>query len=149
MRTCTLCGETKPLGEFDPKRAKCKDCRRAYCRDYAKKNPRRGRKYPEGQILRKRQQAFKRRYGITMDERDAMFAAQGYRCAICDATESNGPGWCTDHDHSCCPQKAGSCGSCIRGVLCYRCNTLLGHARDNADTLQAAIDYLTSWRDRG
>ena len=30
-----------------------------------------------------------------------------------------------DHAHTCCPGKE-SCGDCIRGIVCFRCNTGLG-----------------------
>lgn len=39
-----------------------------------------------------------------------------------------------DHDHSCCP-RATSCGGCVRGFLCGKCNTaagLLGDSPQNA-----------------
>lgn len=31
-----------------------------------------------------------------------------------------------DHDHACCPGAVG-CERCVRGLLCVRCNTTLGH----------------------
>ena len=30
----------------------------------------------------------------------------------------------------------------IRGVICYRCNSILGYAEDNQNILQSTIDYL-------
>jgi Recombination endonuclease VII len=35
---------------------------------------------------------------------------------------------CIDHDHSCCSY-SGSCGNCIRGVLCSDCNSAEGFIR--------------------
>ena len=84
-----------------------------------------------------------RRYGITLDDFDALFEKQGGRCAICRSTSPSNGGrdWSIDHDHSCCPQ-AGSCGRCVRGILCTRCNGGLGSFGDDPERLSAAIDYL-------
>lgn len=66
-------------------------------------------------------------------------------CRICNRTfevESDGNRqWCIDHDHTCCPG-ALSCGRCIRGLLCRKCNGLLGFAKDDVEILQRAINYL-------
>lgn len=48
-----------------------------------------------------------------------------------------------DHDHACCPGPIG-CRDCVRGLLCTRCNRLLGHLRDDTTAFQRGIDYLTS-----
>jgi hypothetical protein len=78
-----------------------------------------------------------RTYGITLLERDQLLAAQGEGCAICRYPD----GWAVgdlrhpvDHDHSCCPGEAiNRC--CVRGVLCDRCNRLLGRFEDSPDRL--------------
>jgi hypothetical protein len=36
----------------------------------------------------------------------------------------------------------GSCGNCIRGLLCQDCNFILGLAKDSTDRLLAAAKYL-------
>jgi len=46
-----------------------------------------------------------------------------------------------DHDHACCTGGT-SCGECVRGFLCGRCNIALGHIADNPDTAQAMATYL-------
>lgn len=76
-----------------------------------------------------------RTYGITQQQYDTMLAQQDGACAICRG-EHVGPGerLHIDHDHT-----TGE----VRGLLCSKCNTLLGLADDNADRLAAAITYLT------
>lgn len=47
-----------------------------------------------------------------------------------------------DHDHSCCPNGANSCGKCIRGLLCKVCNVVLGLMSDQSVRLRRAAEYL-------
>ena len=63
------------------------------------------------------------RYKITSEERAWRLLAQGGRCEICKTIlHDKGE---MDHDHACC-DKHGSCGLCLRGILCSRCNRILG-----------------------
>lgn len=50
-----------------------------------------------------------------------------------------------DHDHLCCPG-IGSCGKCVRGLLCRQCNLGIGNLRDDPALLMRAIDYLNSYK---
>lgn len=62
--------------------------------------------------------AWRRRYGITRADYDAMLAAQGGHCAVCPRTEPGGRGryFHVDHDH-----QTGK----VRGLLCHEHNTAL------------------------
>lgn len=45
------------------------------------------------------------------------------------------------NDHSCCgPHR--SCTDCRRGIVCHRCNMVLGLVRDDPTLLAALGDYL-------
>lgn len=85
-----------------------------------------------------------RNWGMTRADVEEMALTQG-GCAICRCTADSEAvakrGWHVDHDHSCCPGES-SCGQCIRGILCAPCNSLLGFARDDLKTLDAAAQYL-------
>lgn len=73
-------------------------------------------------------------YGITLAEFDMMFAAQNYRCASCrGSSPMHKRGWVVDHCHT---------SERIRAILCHMCNTAIGMARDNPETLRAMADYL-------
>src|SRR5580658_1512140 len=84
---------------------------------------------------RYREQFLIRKYGLTLAAFDAMFAAQGGRCASCQTDEFVGPGKKphVDHDHY-----TGE----VRGLVCVRCNVILGMAQDDCARLEACIRYL-------
>lgn len=68
--------------------------------------------------------------GITEDQFNELLEVQGRACAMClKPFEDERPQ--VDHDHSCCPmgkkRPTRTCGKCIRGLLCFRCNTALGY----------------------
>jgi hypothetical protein len=74
----------------------------------------------------------KHKYGITLEQYNSLLTKQNGVCAIC----GNPPReklLDTDHDHD-----TGK----IRGLLCWRCNGLLGRARDSIEILESAIEYL-------
>lgn len=85
-------------------------------------------------VGRRRAKSRKTLYGVTREEWDAMFAAQSGHCAVCEAAEPGGNRpWHTDHCHR--TRK-------VRGILCKRCNTVLGHVKDDANVLRQLIHYL-------
>jgi len=84
------------------------------------------------------------RYGLTLTELIELFADP--KCAICEG-ESD---LVIDHDHACCPVDKFpgykvSCGKCIRGLLCRRCNTALGMLDDDSAKIQGLIAYLSDY----
>ncbi|WP_415624366.1 endonuclease domain-containing protein [Phytohabitans flavus] len=66
------------------------------------------------------------RHHIMEAQYDWLLARQSYRCALCPATQArkDRPWLAVDHDHDCCPS-ARSCGKCVRGLVCSRCNSRL------------------------
>jgi Recombination endonuclease VII len=65
--------------------------------------------------------------------------AQGGVCAICGETHEDGSRLHIDHDHSCCPGPI-TCGLCIRGLLCRKCN--IGLATVERMGFEAIAAYL-------
>lgn len=73
-----------------------------------------------------------RRYGLTIKRYRKLEEEQGGVCAIC-SEQSIRLRLSVDHCHN-----TGK----IRGLLCERCNTLLGRIKDNPMILLSAIIYL-------
>lgn len=84
--------------------------------------------------LANRNSKLKKTFGITIEEFNKILESQNNVCAICHVEKSMGRGtFHVDHDHS---------TGLIRGLLCSKCNLLLGKAKDSVEILQKAITYL-------
>lgn len=140
MKRCSRCKEAKPLSDFhtaiDVKSGKryprgpCKPC--SVQQHYQWRRNRR-------EVYRAaRQRGGLRKYGITLEQYQGMAQRQGGLCAICKRPEATKACGVTrelavDHDHE---------TGAVRGLLCHKCNTLLGSVSDDVSILEAAIAYL-------
>jgi hypothetical protein len=81
-----------------------------------------------------------RPYGITVDEFEAMHAAQNNLCAVCGKPNTS----TTKHGERILRLEVDRCHKTgkVRALLCNTCNHLLGNARNNVEILQSAISYL-------
>lgn len=77
----------------------------------------------------------KNRYNITINDYDDLLKSQNGKCAVCESEcPTRGDGrFCVDHNH-----KTGK----VRGLLCSKCNLILGNSDDNIIVLTKAIEYL-------
>jgi hypothetical protein len=80
-----------------------------------------------------RASGLRRRFGMTIEEYDAMLIAQDGGCAICGKTNPNGKRLAVDHDHT-----TGK----VRGLLCHNCNVGIGSLFDDAALMRKAADYV-------
>ncbi|HET9609909.1 MAG TPA: endonuclease VII domain-containing protein, partial [Acidimicrobiales bacterium] len=156
-KTCRACGDTKPLDQFyrdaaarDGRRPECKSCtaarRKAWylanrereiarVRKWQRENPgrvndnhRRNNARPERKRAL-RDQYYRRTFGISADDVDALLEAQGGGCAICGERPARVASLHLDHCHE---------TGAVRGILCLSCNQGLGKFRDDPGLLDAA-----------
>jgi hypothetical protein len=165
VKHCKICGELKPLSGFyrmagmrDGHRNDCKVCnladkRRRYMSDPAKYKAmvRRWQKANADHVnayqrdlrarpeqKRKQRDAYYRRtFGISADDFDALLEAQGGVCAICACAPEREASFHLDHDHV-----TGD----IRGVLCLSCNQGVGQFQDDPELLERAAAYVRGGR---
>lgn len=128
-KTCTKCGVTKPLSNYnrDAKktsgyRSHCKSCTSTGYRQWSVSGER-------GRVSKLRS-----RFGMSVEDYDRILAAQNNGCAICGKSPSeNGKRLSIDHNHD-----TGK----VRGLLCQPCNTGIGLLNDSPSQLRLALRYL-------
>lgn len=74
-----------------------------------------------------------RRYGITLKKYNQMLSQQGGKCAICNSTNACGHNLSVDHDHT---------SGKVRGLVCKRCNYLIGVVEWEHNKLEKIFRYL-------
>lgn len=130
MKRCISCNEEKPPEEFwrhssrqDGLNDRCKPCARLD--DKAQKQK------PERKAKRK-DYYLRKLYGTTLEIWKELWESQLGVCDICkDALGEIQVN--LDHCHK---------SKKVRGLLCNRCNILLGNSLDSIEILQNAISYL-------
>lgn len=137
-KSCNKCGEIKSLDQF-PKRKDSADGHHNSCK--ACENVRKS-KY---KWTREQWWAWeiKKQFGLTVDAYNSLLEEQNHSCAVCNTHLDDYKGiygkgkkverFSVDHCHT---------SGKVRGLLCYNCNLLLGHAKDNVEVLEAAVAYL-------
>ena len=114
---------------------------RAYMRERRLADPERARQEAREQYKRNgRKHNLKWKFGITPEQRDAMFTAQDGCCYLC-GEPLDGRTVHIDHDRSCCRGDR-SCGSCIRGLACQLCNQGIGQFADDPERMRRVADNL-------
>jgi hypothetical protein len=122
LKKCSVCKLEKPLDEF-----------------YINNSSISGRAYrcKECYLLSSNRGRWLSKYNITESEYDTILQYRENKCAICkrdnDGTVGKHGRFHVDHDHT-----TGK----VRGILCQRCNQMLGCANDNVEVLLSAIEYL-------
>lgn len=92
---------------------------------------------------RDRPAEYKWRYGITAERVAQMVEAQGGTCYLCtEPLDFETPRRVhIDHDKTCCRGRR-SCGTCVRGISCNKCNAGIGHFGDDPDRMRRVAGNL-------
>lgn len=114
------------------------DRKRKYLKLHPEKSRESSRKYRASHPGKQASLDRKKKYGVTEEDFSVMISAQQGKCKICGVAmkmhgRTSGDRCCVDHDHT---------TNKVRGLLCHKCNGLLGKCNDNPRVLMCAIDYL-------
>jgi hypothetical protein len=100
----------------------------------------RNRRYYRNNERQFRENAYRSKYGIGVDDYDRLFESQNGVCALCNKPESARDKWtgkvrrlAIDHCH-----ETGQ----VRGLLCYRCNHITGCLGDNLEAALKLVRYM-------
>lgn len=164
-KSCKRCGEIKPLTDFhraagarDGHRGECIACAKAYRKQWYANNResaianvkrwqqenaerlnayRREHNATPERRRKQRDTYYRRTFGISADDFDAMLESQGGGCAICRKRPERLASLHVDHCHG---------TGRVRGIVCVNCNQGLGQFNDSPELLLRAAEYLAQGR---
>jgi hypothetical protein len=140
-KTCNVCQKLKPIVEFQKEKAaksgyrnRCKSCVNKKAAEWRKGFENKYKlsytQYNRGKGL---DTYYRRVYGITEKEYNSFLIVQNNVCAVCGKKNMGDRRLSVDHDH-----RTGK----IRGLLCVKCNSVLGMVDDDILLLTNMIGYL-------
>jgi hypothetical protein len=142
QKQCSICAHYLDWDCFRKRRANgktylhssCKTCNKIKWDKWVENNKENYQKIKkQGQnLLHHKHKKYERR-GITKEQYEFVFEAQGGVCAICEQSSKDNQSLAMDHNHK---------TNEFRGLLCKECNRALGLFRDNIDVLTNAVTYL-------
>lgn len=160
-KRCSKCKDIKLLDFFGfnglKPRSYCKRCDNTQSLQWHRDNYERSevtrKKYRKENVEKYRESRLRSRcsrYGISIEKYSQMLETQKGVCSICGLEEINESrkrlcGLAIDHDHSCCSGNF-SCGKCVAGLLCTRCNTAIAMMQDDPELIVKMLAYVLDTR---
>lgn len=158
-KTCTKCGQEKLMGDFYLYTSAARGKRvHSYCKPCSIESAHKWAKDHKKQVNEKRREKWKAypeeakrralsKYHLSLEEFNGMLELQESKCAVCGTYLATKQEQCIDHNHACCPTECRSCGKCVRGILCQKCNRALSLVHDNVLILTTMIAYLKGYNE--
>lgn len=156
-KLCSKCEQNFPVSSFYKRtgaktyHSACKACERAMARSWYERNRDVAKekvkdwRLRNGEVIKQyravnRQKSYRqelvRKHGVKPDWFDSQIAKQGNMCPCCKRAFEWGNKQTTPHVDHC--HETGV----VRGILCNRCNTVLGLCSDDPKLLQSLARYL-------
>jgi len=132
---CVKCSYRK-LKEYRNRSPENKASYLRHKENWTKRNKERCKGYQQKRRLKKKYTDLEAKYGLSKRDYNVMLIRQRSVCAICE--RHNGKiDLAVDHCHE---------TGLVRGLLCRRCNMMIGQSEDSVDVLNRAAKYLENSR---
>lgn len=142
-KICIICKKEKDKYKDFRRGNQCRECLGKLTKEWKLKNrdsyaEKRRKKYSALPKEVHFQEHLRKSYKLSLDDYKMLLLSQKSRCKICLTPAVKGQQFSLRVDHC---HKTGV----VRGLLCNRCNVVLGFVGDNIDVLKKMIQYLKKY----